>query len=222
MKEQAICKINKVGKISYIITMICKILMIIGLVCCVVASVLLFMLPSTAIKVTQSGAMHVEVSMEDLGGFVPVEDLEIESSGQRYVPITMDVTEDGMTIDLASEEFGFDLHEVAWFMVMISVVLLISVVTLSFIGSLCKAFRDCESPFEAQVIEKMQNLAICLIPWTIVSSIGDSVSSSMLSGGMEWSFSIDLGVVLVVMIVLILVYIFKYGAVLQQESDETL
>jgi len=45
---------------------------------------------------------------------------------------------------------------------------------------------------------------------------------SAMSGGIHLIFSIDLGVVLVVLIVLVLVSIFKYGAVLQQESDETL
>jgi len=36
------------------------------------------------------------------------------------------------------------------------------------------------------------------------------------------TFGIDFGVVLIILIVFALVYIFKYGAVLQQESDETL
>ena len=68
----------------------------------------------------------------------------------------------------------------------------------------------------------MQNLAISLIPWTIVSSVSDSVVASYLQGGLQFQFNLDLSVALVVLIVFILVYIFKYGAILQQESDETL
>jgi len=33
---------------------------------------------------------------------------------------------------------------------------------------------------------------------------------------------VDLGMVLIILFIFVLAYIFKYGAVLQQESDETL
>ena len=107
-------------------------------------------------------------------------------------------------------------------MLLSSVAMAMTIVTISFAESLCKAFRDCTSPFDTKVIKKMQNLAISLIPWTIILSIIDSTMDSFLAGGLRLSLSIDLGVVLVVLIVFVLVYIFKYGAVLQQESDETL
>ena len=63
---------------------------------------------------------------------------------------------------------------------------------------------------------------IALIPWTIVSTIINSILDSAKSGSASVSITLDLGVVLIVLAVLVLVYIFKYGAVLQQESDETL
>lgn len=249
MKEQAVAKINKVGKISYIITIICRILVILGLICCVAATVLLLLLPRAGVTLTSRGTVQVEMDVAQLGSFFPVEkfeeiqkglesgeqmmvtevrngmvnaDLEITSSGQRYVPVAVDVNEGSVIVDLTTEEATIDLRDMAWLMFLIVIVLLMSFITLVFIGSLCKAFRDCASPFEEHVIKKMHNLAICLIPWALVSSIGESLADSAMSGGMQWSISIDLGVVLVVMIVLILVYIFKYGAVLQQESDETL
>ena len=68
----------------------------------------------------------------------------------------------------------------------------------------------------------MKHLAVALIPWCIISSVSDSTFSSIVSGKPSFSLSVDLGMVLVVLVVLVLVYIFKYGAVLQQESDETL
>jgi hypothetical protein len=93
---------------------------------------------------------------------------------------------------------------------------------LCFASSLCKAFRDCETPFEDNVIKKMQNLAYSLIPWVFVSAATDSVVSSLTTNMVAITFGIDFGVVLIILIVFALVYIFKYGAVLQQESDETL
>ena len=94
---------------------------------------------------------------------------------------------------------------------------------LFFVGALCKAFRYCESPFEENVIKKMQNLAISLIPWTIISAIADSFATSLLdAGSFEFGIGVDMNVVLVIILIFGLVYIFKYGAVLQRESDETL
>lgn len=249
MKEQAIKKINKVGKISYIITIICKILLIVGLVCSVAGAVIWMALPVDTMRVTQRSAMIVEMSQEGLGESISETELkdmqqsleageqwqvnrvqngmvgpnlELISTKQNYIPVSMDVTEDNVTIEMLSEDASFTMRNMAVMMLLLSVVMLMSIVTLTFVEKLCKAFRDCESPFEENVIQKMQRVAICLIPWTLVSSLGDTIANSMMSGGMHWTFSIDLGVVLVVLIVLILVYIFKYGAVLQQESDETL
>lgn len=249
MKEQAIHKINKVGKISYIITVICKILLIAGLVCTVAGAVIWLTQPVDAMRVTQKSAMIVEMSQEGLGESISGTELEemqqsleageqwqvkqvqngmvgpnleLLSTGQNYTPVAMDVTEDNVTIEMISGEVSFTMREMAVLMLMMAAVLVMSIVTLTFVEKLCKAFRDCESPFEETVIQKMQRVAICLIPWTLISSFGDTITNSMMSGGMHWTFSIDLGVVLVVLIVLILVYIFKYGAVLQQESDETL
>lgn len=249
MKEQAIQKINKVGKISYIITVICKILVIASLVCSVASAVICFSQPTETMRVTQRSAMIVEMSKDALGQDITDAELaemqavlesgeqmqiqqvrngmmgsglNIVSTGETYIPIAMDVTGDGVTIDMITDGATCTMHELAVLSLLMAVVLAMSIVTLTFIESLCKAFRNCATPFEENVIKKMQRLAICLIPWTLVSSIGDTITNSMMFGGMSWSFSLDLGVVLLVVIVLILVYIFKYGAVLQQESDETL
>ena len=249
MKEQAIQKINKVGKISYIITVICKILVIAGLVCTVAGAVIWLIQPAETMRVTQRSAMIVEMSKEGLGQDITNTELaEMEaalergeqwqvkqvrngmispglnmiSTGQTYVPVAMDLKEDGVTIDMITDGVSFTMREMACLSLLMAAVLAMTIVTLTFVEGLCKAFRDCTSPFEEQVIKKMQRVAICLIPWTLVSSIGDTITNSMMSGGMQWTVSLDLGVVLVVVIVLILVYIFKYGAVLQQESDETL
>ena len=73
MKEQAIKKINKVGKISYIITIICKILLIVGLVCSVAGAVIWMALPVDTMRVTQRSAMIVEMSQEGLGEKVSFE-----------------------------------------------------------------------------------------------------------------------------------------------------
>ena len=62
-----------------------------------------------------------------------------------------------------------------------------------------------------------------LIPWTIISSIADNFITNLMNvGNFELGISVDFKVVLVIILIFVLVYIFKYGAVLQRESDETL
>ena len=245
MKEQAIQKINKVGKVSYVIAVIAKIFVIIGLVVTLVAAVGCFTLPKDSVSLTFGGDMEVAIDYEALGQSLPQEDIDAAESmvglkvenvqvgltdagfgfsvaGQDYEPVDLDVTDNTMTMLWKTAGKTISLRTVSVVWLVISLAMIMTIVTITFVEKLCKAFRDCESPFEENVIKKMQNLATSLIPWTIVSSITNSVKDSFLNGGVSVSLTVDLGVVLVVLIVLVLVYIFKYGAVLQQESDETL
>ena len=251
MKEQAIKKINKVGKISNIVTLICKILVIIGLVFSLLGAVVCFVIPESLVKVTTATVITTEIDFSELGMQIPQEQLDeleqiqsvmeegdlqvdyvqngvlngqlaLESSKETYIPTNMQVTANGYTVEAHSGDVTMSMRDVAVLLMIASVALVMTLVTLFFIGGLCKAFRDCASPFEENVIKKMQNLAIALIPWTVISTLTDSILTSLTTNSMQWSVSLDMGVILVVLVVLILVYIFKYGAVLQQESDETL
>lgn len=248
MKEQAIQKINKVGKISYVLAVIAKCFVIIGLVTTLVAAVACFVIPKNGIKMTMGGNMEVAVDFAAMGGQITEEDIAEAQAmtagtdvmvenvqigtvdgefgfsvvGQEYELVDSKVNGNVMTMLWASNGKTISLRDLTVVWIIASLAMAMTIVTITFVEKLCKAFRDCESPFEENVIKKMQNLAISLIPWTIVSSITNSVKDSFLNGGVSVSLTVDLGVVLVVLIVLVLVYIFKYGAVLQQESDETL
>ena len=68
----------------------------------------------------------------------------------------------------------------------------------------------------------MTSFAFSLIPWVFLSSLVNSVSNSITTGGPHVSLSINLGMILIILVIFALTLIFKYGAVLQQESDETL
>lgn len=252
MKEQAIQKINKVGKISTIVAIISKILVILGFVVCAISLVICLVLPKDLVKVTTVGNMVTEVNYESMG--IEVSDEEIQqwkdmqamledgenlqiemvqngmmsgnlsfsSTNQTYIPTEVDIEEGMVTVDMQSPDVVITLRSVAGLIITAMIALAMTIVTITFVEKLCKAFRDCQSPFEENVIKKMQNLAYVLIPWTLISSISESILTSFMSNSFNFSISLDLGVVLVVLIVLVLTYIFKYGAVLQQESDETL
>ena len=230
MKEQAIQKINKIGKISNIITLIAKILVGIALGVALVGAVICFVIPDSMLKFNMQGTMNMEMDYSSLGISMTEEEMavaqaEVERglvSDEATTITEIAVTENKIIIAGDTDYISFTMRDAAWLYVLALGVLAMTFVTLVFIGALCKAFRDCHSPFEENVIKKMQNLAVSLIPWAVVSAVSGSVANSLLHQKVNIMFSVDLGVILIALVVLVLVYIFKYGAVLQQESDETL
>ncbi len=234
MKEQAIKKINKIGKISGIITLICKILIGMGMGILLLAAVLLFVIPKGSIQFGATEKTVIEVDIEKLGQTITEADAEmikaelesgtagIELNGDSVNPENIEVIDNIIRVGDEEQVFSVDMHDLGWLVLLLLLMLALVMVTLFFIGSLCKAFRDCQSPFEENVIQKMQKFAYALIPWTFASSMIDSIGNSFISGYPEVTFTLDMGMILIVLVVFLLTYIFKYGAVLQQESDETL
>ena len=69
-----------------------------------------------------------------------------------------------------------------------------------------KTLEICNSPFEENVLADMKKLGISLIPFGIFTLVTTGVSGLVL--------------VLIIMLVILFINIFKYGAELQQESDD--
>ncbi len=230
MKEQAIQKINKVGKVSSIITLVAKILVSIGLVFVTIGAVALLVMPKSLFQIGSDMEISFELNFKEFGLEMSEQEMEAVMKEQEAGAISVEgdveftayeVTPNGMVFS-GHEKWSIDVRDIAWMLVLVTAALTMTLVTLCFIGSLCKAFRDCKSPFEENVIRKMSNLAYALIPWALTSALANSLMDSLTSNKVSIMLSIDLGVVLTVLLVLVLVYIFKYGAVLQRESDETL
>lgn len=246
MKEKALKNINTIGKISYIAAVIAKCLVIVGLVATLLVTILCFTVFADKIKVDMTGKIDLEMDCRELE--IDYEDLEslddeemqiksetvkigdsnlgpiisFDISEQDYKAGNVEIKDDILFAQLESDTVTFTEKDMGFLLLIASLKLVMTIVTISFVESLCKAFRSCKTPFEDKVIKKMQNLAISLIPWTIISSVSNSAMASFVQGGLQFQVNIDLSIALVVLIVFVLVYIFKYGAVLQQESDETL
>ena len=233
MKENAIKKINTMGKVGTIIALVTRILVSILLVASVVGFVATLILPADLCRVKIDGKanIHVDVSslgtnFNDIDQQVIVEGVEenanIVYSGNHFS--VDNVTVDGSQFDIeANADLAvFDLKDLAWALAGAIIVLISLLVSTIFAGRLTKAFRGCQSPFEEIVIRRMKQFAYALIPWAVVSGIVSSLESRiwMASGG--FSFSLDISMIIVVLVILALAYIFQYGATLQQESDETL
>ncbi len=230
MKEEAIKKINSIGKISGIITLIAKVLVGIAIAAVLVGTVIFMLLPDSMIKISTTADVSMEIDYSAVGITISDEQMAeakaqlerdiIEQDGEGFTSV--EVTPSVVRMSGAVEEFEFTMKIVVELLVLALVTLILTFVTLIFVGRLCQAFRDCQSPFEENVIRKMQHFAYALIPWAVISTITTSITESLMSKKVIVNFNFDLRTILIVLVVLVLVYIFKYGAILQLESDETL
>lgn len=238
MKQNAISKINKMGQVGGYLTIVAKVLVILGIIGCLAGAVIFTVIPDNFITVNVSNNIGYEIDLSSLGIVLNESQIQeaqeqmavngnitpsINSNGAEYITTDITITESGISRAATTENVTINLGSLTWVFLVGAANVAMALVTLFFVGSLCKAFRYCESPFEENVIKKMQNLAISLIPWTIISSIADSIVTNLLNvGSFEFGISADMNVVLIIILIFVLVYIFKYGAVLQRESDETL
>ncbi|MBP3544234.1 MAG: DUF2975 domain-containing protein [Lachnospiraceae bacterium] len=230
MKEEAIKKINSIGKISGFITLIAKVLVGIAIAAVLVGTVIFMCLPDSMIKISTTADVSMEIDYSAVGITISDEQMAeakaqlerdiVEQDGEGFTSV--EVTPGVVRMSGAVEEFEFTMKIVVELLVLALITLILTFVTLIFVGRLCKAFRDCQSPFEENVIRKMQHFAYALIPWAVISTITMSITESLMSKKVIVNFNFDLRTILIVLVVLVLVYIFKYGAMLQQESDETL
>jgi len=239
-KSEAISKINKLGKISNIIVSIARVIMIVGLVFCIVGTVILMFVPKGLVQLNISGRtdvlvdlsrINVQLSEEEQQDILLSiqEDIDDENSrstidvnGNTYGTETVAVDESSIMLGAEAESYTVDIKNIIFILFFASLTLALLVVTLTFAGKLCKGFRDCESPFEENIIKKMNHLAYSLIPWAFVSTISNSIEETFFTNNATFLVGVDLGIIIVIFFIFILAYIFKYGAVLQQESDETL
>lgn len=237
MKQDAILKINKMGRIGTVVTTIAKIFIIMALVVSFILAIALAFVPKDFVTVRADGRMAVNISLLSIGKSFTDEELEecrletekileeedVTSGGSEYSINAINADHDNISVDLTGEYANFDLHGLVWVMLFLFLYLAMTLVTLFFIGSLCKAFQNCESPFEMNVIKRIKMLAYSLIPWTILSTVNGAVTSTFFTNSIHMDgIGIDGKMVMTVLIIFALAYIFQYGAILQQESDETL
>lgn len=237
-KKDAIVKINKIGKISGIIVTIIKVFVIVALVLMIVGSVVLGCLPKNFVKVSFGESISATVDMNTFKYEITDEALESLKKETEEGSLTVETGILGKTdiilkVDSvdhnvlclsgeSNENKTIYIHDTVYVLLFIDITLVCTLISVIFAGKLCKAFKNCESPFEDSVIVNMKKFAYSLIPWVLLSGVSESLVSSLLTGKADGVFGLDLSMIAIVLVILFLSYVFRYGAVLQQESDETL
>ena len=213
-------KINVFGKVGKIITTIIIVLLLVAEGFLLVGTVVVAVLPKDAVTVDVEGSANVRLDTNYFGAVKDV--LSIDVNGQKiafadYKDDNIQTkTEDGSIImDAQSGVQHYDLHA-ALRIAIVGVIQLASfVVALYFLKALMKAFKTCDSPFDDNVITKMRYFAIALIPCMAVSMVAGCFAPG--SHGLSFDF-IKVGFVV---IIFLLTAVFRYGAQLQKQYDET-
>ena len=229
MKEEAIRKINKMGHAGQVIANICKVLVIIGAVFVLLGACFLLAMPEGAVTASPAGTVDLTVDVGALGQHISDkqrEDLLNDATGfGQFVdgdPFTsVEVEGDVIRFSGAAEAGTVDLHKVGVSLLVLLLFLIAVTVTLFFVASLCKALRYCETPFSEDIVQRIRRVAWSLIPWALLGG-SRSPAEMLTDGGMDLFVGINLETVLLILIIFALSFIFRYGAMLQQESDETL
>lgn len=240
IKQEAIRKINSMGKVGVILSRILKILMIVVAILVLLTAVLFtILLPKDflTMEIEGIGTMNVNIpqyleQMTDEETAEMMRQIETYNQSQNGSSsanhsdemdiISAELTPSGVQVAMQGSFMLFSSRELRTVMWLTLFYLIMGIAVTSFAEKLCKAFQTCETPFAEDVIRWMRNTAYCLIPFAVLSSVTDTFASGIVSGFSSFSLTVNVSMILVILVLLALTYVFKYGAVLQQESDETL
>lgn len=239
-KEDAILKINKLGNVGNIVVRILKIIAVIGFVLTLAGAIAVMALPKNLMKLDLGAKADITLDVTELVGTLDEAGKEsilqgfydglneddagvsMNLNGSEYETVNVEATDTGLFVESEVETYSIELRDLGIVCVLGMITLVALFVSLLFAGKLCQAFRDCESPFEENVVKQLNALAYSLLPWVILGSLAESITESIFTNNFNLMIGVDMGMVLIIIVIFVLAYIFKYGAVLQQESDETL
>lgn len=236
MKNKGIKGINTAGLIGYIISVLLSIAIIATMVITGIGTAGAIAIADKGIKVNMSTAIDISATGDFFGtlnNFMKVGEVEnlediITEDGKTVKVDDSDLsevsaykTENGFLVNAKTNEKVFTFKNIIVNLVATFIFLLTAEVAVHFLASLMKALRKCETPFCESVIKSMSRFAVSLIPAVFMNMVCGGMWSS-LSSGSGFAMTVNLGSVLLVAVIFLLIAVFKYGALLQQESDETL
>ena len=216
MKDQTIRNINDLGKVSRIIIIIFKIFAIVGIVCSLLAGIIAAVIPGDSVSMNGIAKANIIIDYDKL----PEKLVSVDESSASIHPFGTDLsvsfkegekTDEGTVYNMDAEAKNIEYGDIKPLAVLglfvMAVFCTLVLIALIFGQKLAKALSVCDSPFEENVIKAMMNFGKALIPMAVFFVLLYGLSG--------------VGTALAVLVVILFIQIFKYGAKLQQESDET-
>ncbi len=216
-------KINTFGKVAKILTMIAIVCMLVAEGFLLVGGVIAAVVPKDSVKVDCESSTEVFVDTNYFG--MDGDAFYVNMGGSKlYIgdlgDDSYDVKNQNGILELNSsaQSKHYDLNTALVWIICQMAALAAIIVALYFFRSLMKQFMVCDTPFSDGVVNKMRAFAIALIPCMAVYHAVGAVKNNVL--GNDGSTGLILSVVFV-LVIFVLTMIFKYGAELQKEHDET-
>ena len=217
MKNETTEKINKVGRIGKIVAQVTK---WISLVCaCIIligAFVVGVFLPADAIKF--NGTAQGRISYDGDAELTIAEDMQDININYKGAELKVNFEESpeqagdnikNVDITATAEKFTMKQFKGKMLFILIGTFLILSTlfVISIYVVKLCKILEKCYSPFEEEVLTAIKKLGYAFIPFGLVYIVFFGFSA--------------LAIVVTVFVVILLMSVFRYGAELQQEADNT-
>ena len=234
-KDNAISKINSIGKAGSIISKIAIVIMSIGAVTAILSGIFFVSVPKEDFMMEFDGnaSLTLNTGSQLLSSLLGVGSGEMSSefakgtmtvNGTEYSFVDADYDENSKTTtySLKSDSIKITARRFAVVMWIAAAYAVINLILFIFVKKLCDALKQCSSPFEESIITGIQNCAWVLIPWAVFGGFFEGVMTTAFSSNIQTGFDLNIPVVLVILLLFGLAFVFKYGSVLQTESDETL
>lgn len=233
-KEYAINKVNSIGKAGRVISTILQICLVIGAVCAMIGIITYLALPKNLLTLTLDGNATVTMNEEALRQLDPNTDFENPETFRSFTTGSLNINSTNYINGQANIEDGniiFTFEQLPAvitsnrLLLMIGaaiVYMAISFVMVLLVKKFCKSLESCSSPFEENIINELQRCVWFSIPWVVIGGIVKNIMTTAFTSTVNISIEFSLTTVLIILLFFGLAFIFKYGAVLQQESDETL
>ena len=224
-------KVNRIGKAGRIVSIILIVLLSMGALALVLGGIACAILPQDLVEVSLRPVVDVKVDKELMGAeWANIDKLLSEAqekAGEEFegAGVVLEKGYEGLLVHVAPKEEAdatFSLRDANRAIWAGLVGIASAIVTLVMFLKLCRAFEACRTPFDEPVIQRMTTFAWTLIVCAVVSCFARGAVSAVLSGWQRMSFNLNLTSVFTALMVFFLCMVFRYGAQLQKEADETL
>lgn len=233
MENTSIKKINIAGKVGYIISILLIVCTIIGMVAIGICTAGAIAISNNDINVKMDTNINISSTgnfLNKLNSFIFIDGVkDLNTITEEGVKVNdKDISElsvkeenGGLIVNAKTNEITISMKKII--IALIAAFIFLGAVTASLymVKALMKSLKNCETPFSEEVIKNMTRFANSLVCVVALNIILSGFWSSF-TPGMSYKPSINLGSILLVAVIYILIIVFKYGAQLQRESDETL
>lgn len=216
MKNENVVKINKLGKISRILINIVMVVTMITMVCLPILMIVTLTIPDDGVKINGEASINIMVDRDSVpDNVIKIDESNFDSkifgTALKWIAKDNGVVngEQLFTIEGGVNDFtGKQLKPIVVLACAGGEIILICLyIALIFAKKLAKALEMCSSPFEDDVLKRMKPFGIAFAVWGCAVLVINGVSGLLAASA--------------VIIVLLFISIFKYGAQLQQQADDT-